>query len=60
MGGTENKYVVAKWGRGGNGMDRVIGVGRCKLLYLEWISKEVLLYSIGNYIQSLGTELDGR
>ena len=33
---------------------------RCKLLYLEWISIEVLLYSIGNYIQSLGIEHDER
>ena len=23
---------------------------RCKLLYLEWISNEILLYAIGNYI----------
>jgi len=30
------------------------GVGRWKLLHLERISNEVLLYSIGNYIQSLG------
>ena len=29
------------------------GVGRCKLLHLEWISNEILLYSTGNYIQSL-------
>ena len=26
---------------------------------LEWISNEVLLYSTGNYIQSLGIEYDG-
>ena len=36
------------------------GVGRCKLLLLEWISNEVLLCSTGNYIQSLGIEHDGR
>ena len=30
------------------------GVGRCKLLPLEWISNEVLLSSTGNSIQSLG------
>ena len=24
---------------------------RCKLLYIEWINNEVLLYSTGNYIQ---------
>ena len=26
------------------------GVNRCKLLPLEWISSEILLYSTGNYI----------
>ena len=35
-------------------------VGRCKLLYLEWISNEVLLYSIWNTIQFLGIECDER
>ena len=30
------------------------GVWGCKPLRLEWISNEVLLYSKGNYIQSLG------
>ena len=29
------------------------GVSKCKLLYLEWISNEVLQYNTGNYIQSL-------
>ena len=33
---------------------------RCKLLCLERISNEVLLYSTGNYIDSLGLEQDGR
>ena len=47
-------------GGGGNGMDWEFGVGRCKVLYLEWISNEVLLYSTGSYIQSLGIEHDGR
>ena len=27
------------------------GVGRCKILYREWINEKVLLYSTGNYIQ---------
>ena len=44
----------------GSGMDGEFGVGRCKLLYLEWLSNKVLLYSTGNYVQSLGTEHDGR
>ena len=34
------------------------GVGRCKLLHLEWISNEALLYSTRNYIQSLGIDHD--
>ena len=33
-----------------SGMDGEIGLGRCKLLHLGWISKEILLYSTGNYI----------
>ena len=33
---------------------------RFKLLHLERISNEVLLYSTGNYIQSLVIEHDGR
>ena len=31
-------------------MDCEFGVNRCKLLHLEWISNDVLLYSTGNYI----------
>ena len=42
-------------------MDWEFGVRRYKLLHLEWISNEVLLlYSAGNYIQSLGIENNGR
>ena len=33
---------------------------RCKLINLEWISNEVLLYSTRNYIESLGIDNDGR
>ena len=36
---------------GGRGMDWEFGVGRCKLLHLEWIYNKVLPYSTGNYIQ---------
>ena len=42
------------------GMNGQFGVSRCKLLRLEWISSEVLLYSTGTYISSLGLEHDGR
>ena len=50
---------LAKAGKGGSGMDREFGVSRCKLLHLEQISKEVLLYSTGNYNQSLGIDHSG-
>ena len=42
-----------------SGMDGEFGVGRCKLLQLEWISSEVLLYSTGNSIQALGIDHAG-
>ena len=45
---------------GGSGMDREFGLGRCKLLHLKWISNEVLLYKLGNYIQSPGIDHDGK
>ena len=56
----EKKLVVAKGAEGGSGMDWEFGVSRYKLLHLEWMSNEVLLYSTGNYIQSLGIDYDGR
>ena len=37
-------------GRGG-GMGWEFGVGRYKLLHIEWINNKVLLYSTGNYSQ---------
>ena len=46
--------MVAEEEKEGTGMDREFRVGRCKLLHLEWISNEALLYITGNYIQSLG------
>ena len=54
----ENRLVVAKGKSGGSGKDREFGVSRCKLLHLEWVSNEVLLYSTGKYIQSLGIDYD--
>ena len=39
-------------------MDWELGVSRCKLLHLEWIRNEVLLYGTGNNIQSLVMECD--
>ena len=46
-------------GGGGSGMDWEFGVGRCKLLHLEWISNEILLCSTRNDIQSVVMEHDG-
>ena len=40
--------MVAKGEGGGGGMDWEFGVGRCKLLHLEWINNKVLMYSTGN------------
>ena len=51
--------MVAKGEVGGSGLDWEFGVSRCKLLHVEWICNEVLFYSTGNYIQSLGIENDG-
>ena len=45
------QLVVAKGEGGGGGMDWEFGISRCKLLYIGWINNQVLLYSIGNYIQ---------
>ena len=46
-------------GEEGSGMDWEFRVSRCKLLHLEWISNEILIYSTGNYIQSLLFKHDG-
>jgi len=56
----ENRLVVAKGEEGGSRMNWEFGVSRCKLWYLEWISSQVLLYSTGNWVQSLGIEHDGQ
>ena len=49
----ESRLAIAKE-EGGKGTDLEFGVGRCKLLHLEWINNKVLLYSTRNYIQSAG------
>ena len=47
--------------RSGSGVDwDRFGVGRCKLLHLEWISNEDLLYSARNYNKYLVIEHDGK
>ena len=57
----ENRLVVAKGEGegGGRGLDWEFGINRCKLLHLERISNEILLYSTGNCIWSLVMEHDG-
>ena len=48
-------------GRGdGRQMEWEFGVSRCKLLYIEWINRTVLLYSTGNYIQYPVTDHNGK
>ena len=48
----DSRNVVAKGDGGRSGMDWEFGVNGYKLLHLEWIGNEVLLYSTGNYVQS--------
>ena len=43
--------MVAKGEGVGGGMDWEFGMSRCKLVYIGWINKKVLLYSTGNYNQ---------
>ena len=51
--------MVAKEEGRGNGTDKEFGVSGCKLLHLEWMDNDVLLYNIGNCVQSLGIQNDG-
>ena len=41
-------------------MDWEFGFSRCKVLHLEWISNEILLYRTGNCVQILVMEHDER
>ena len=43
----ENRLVIAKGEGEGVGWTGNLGVNRCKLLHLEWISNEILLYNTG-------------
>ena len=45
----ENRLVVA-WVGGGRGRDWELGVNGCKLLLLEWINNEILLYNTEKYV----------
>ena len=46
-------------GGGGSGMEWEFAVRRYKLLHLEWMRSEILLYSTGSSIASLVLERDG-
>ena len=48
--GLEEQICGCQGGGRGSGMDWEFGVNRCKLLHLEWISNEILLYGTGNNI----------
>ena len=39
-----------EWGAGDD-MDWELGINRCKVLYMKWVSNKILLYSTGNCIQ---------
>ena len=53
--------VTRGWGGAqGVGWPKEFRVNTCKLLHLEWKDNEVLLYSTGNYVQSLVTDHDER
>ena len=52
--------MVAKGGGIGRGVEWEFGVSRCKLLCMEWISNKVLPYRIGNYIQCLVINHNGK
>ena len=44
---------------GGSGIDWELGVSRCKLLHLEWVSNEALLHSTRDCIHLLGQNMMG-
>ena len=56
----EIRLVIVKGKRWGSRMDWEFGVGRCKLLHLEWINNKVLLYATGSCIQSPGINHNGK
>ena len=43
--------MIQKEDTQGEGWSRKVGVSRCRLLYMEWINNNVLLYRAENYIQ---------
>ena len=57
--GHGEQFCDCQEGGGGSGRNWEFGVSRGKLLHLEWISNEILLYSPRSYIRSLVMENDG-
>ena len=41
----ENRFVVVKGEKFGEGKEEEVGLSRCKLLSIEWINNKVLLQS---------------
>ena len=56
----ESRLVFSRGEGGERGTDGEFGVGRYRLLRLECVGDEALLYSTGNCTQSLGIEPDGK
>ena len=50
----ENRLMVSKAEGGGNEMDWEFGGSRCKLLHLECINNNILLFSTGTICNFLG------
>ena len=46
----EKRLILAKAEGEGVGMNWEVGVNRCKVLPLEWVSNEILLYRTGNSV----------
>ena len=57
--GHEEQTRGCQAGDGGSRTGWEFGVGRRKLLHLEWIGNEILLCSTGKCIQSLAMGRDG-
>ena len=51
---VENRLVAAKGEEGGRGMDGELGLNRCQLFHLEWVSNAVLLTAQGTLSSLLG------
>ena len=47
---SNGSFCVQTYNRSYPGMTWAFGINRYKLLHIEWISREVLLYSTGKYI----------